>query len=174
MRKESRNTDCRWSWCFIFLILFSFSFSPARAQRQVGYASFYASSFNGKRTASGERLNNDSLTCAHRTLPFGTLVRVKNLVNDRVIIVKVNDRGPFVRGRIIDLTRRAAHMLGIIGAGTAKVSVEPAHLILPPLEITPTHKIPRIWAEDSVETVLEWPDLETIIDISEITSTVEP
>ncbi|MBR6494835.1 MAG: septal ring lytic transglycosylase RlpA family protein, partial [Prevotella sp.] len=97
--------------------LFSFSsqLSTVSAQSvQKGKASFYAHKFGGRKTASGERLHHDSLTCAHRTLPFGTKLRVKNPANGREVIVRVNDRGPFVRGRIVDLSRAAAQKLGII------------------------------------------------------------
>lgn len=72
-----------------------------------GYASHYANRFNGKRTASGERFDNNKLTAAHRRLPFGTKVRVTNLANGRKIIVKINDRGPHVKGREIDLSNKA-------------------------------------------------------------------
>ena len=73
------------------------------------------------RTASGERCNPGALTAAHRTLPFGTKVKVENLKTGRSVVVRINDRGPFVRGRIIDVTKAAAHRLGMVGAGTAKV-----------------------------------------------------
>lgn len=72
-----------------------------------GYATHYANRFNGRRTASGERFDNNKLTAAHRRLPFGTKVRVTNLSNGRTIIVKINDRGPHVKGREIDLSRKA-------------------------------------------------------------------
>lgn len=107
--------------------LFSFSsqLSTVSAQSvQKGKASFYAHKFGGRKTASGERLHHDSLTCAHRTLPFGTKLRVKNPANGREVIVRVNDRGPFVRGRIVDLSRAAAQKLGIIAQGIAVVEVE--------------------------------------------------
>lgn len=165
----SRTTLSRSILCFFHLLIFSFFYSYAEAQTQTigkketGFASYYASHFTGKRTASGERFHNDSLTCAHRTLPFGTLVKVCNLANDREIIVKVNDRGPFVRGRIIDLTRKAAQLLGFAHLGTTKVTLEPIILILPPLEITPTHLIPRVW-ENNEELVMEWPVIEPVIE----------
>jgi rare lipoprotein A len=89
-----------------------------------GQASWYGRAHHGKRTASGERFDQHSLTAAHRTLPFGTLLRVTNLSNDRSVIVRVNDRGPYGRGRIIDLSRQAAETLDMIRAGTAKVRVE--------------------------------------------------
>ena len=87
----------------------------ALAQTQSGKASFYSKSFSGRKTASGERLHHDSLTCAHRTYPFGTLLIVTNPANGNKVIVKVTDRGPYVKGRIIDLSVRAAKELGIEG-----------------------------------------------------------
>jgi rare lipoprotein A len=77
----------------------------------------------GTRTASGERMNAKALAAAHRTLPFGTRVRVENLANGRSVVVRVNDRGPFVRGRVIDVTQAAAQRLGMIRSGTAPVRV---------------------------------------------------
>jgi rare lipoprotein A len=92
--------------------------APAMAAAQCGKASWYAS--HG-RTASGERMRPEERTAAHRNLPFGTLVRVDNLGNGRFVIVRINDRGPFIRGRVIDLSRGAAHEIGIVDAGTARV-----------------------------------------------------
>jgi len=91
---------------------------------QTGKASFYAMKFSGRKTASGERLHHDSLTCAHRTYPFGTQLKVTNPANGRNVIVRVTDRGPYVKGRIIDLSVRAARELGIISQGIAPVIVE--------------------------------------------------
>ena len=91
---------------------------------QTGKASFYAKKFSGRKTASGERLHHDSLTCAHRTYPFGTQLKVTNPANGRTVIVRVTDRGPYVKGRIIDLSVRAARELGIISQGIAPVIVE--------------------------------------------------
>ncbi len=90
---------------------------------QVGMASWYGAEFNGRRTASGEIYNMYNMTAAHRTLPFGTLVRVVNLNNGRSVVVKINDRGPFVKGRIIDLSYEAALRLGMIGTGTVPVRI---------------------------------------------------
>jgi rare lipoprotein A len=87
-------------------------------------ASYYAHEFNGRTTASGETFNMNELTAAHKTLPFNTRVRVTNLDNGRDVIVRVNDRGPFVDDRIIDLSLEAAKRIGMIGAGTAKVTLE--------------------------------------------------
>ena len=102
-------------------LLISFT---ALAQSQSGKASFYSKSFSGRKTASGERLHHDSLTCAHRTYPFGTMLLVTNPANGNHVIVKVTDRGPYVKGRIIDLSVRAAQELGIIAQGIAPVIVE--------------------------------------------------
>lgn len=88
-----------------------------------GIASWYGPGFHGNLTASGEPYDMDTLTAAHRTLPFGTVVEVRNRDNGRSVQVKINDRGPFVRGRIIDLSREAAGRIGMIGPGTARVEL---------------------------------------------------
>jgi rare lipoprotein A len=90
------------------------------AGSQCGKASWYKI---GSRTANGEKMNANALAAAHRSLPFGTRVRVDNLRNGRSVVVRINDRGPFVRGRVIDVTRGAAVKLGMIGAGVARVKV---------------------------------------------------
>ena len=87
------------------------------AQAQRGKASYYSKRATGARTSSGERLHHDSLTCAHRTYPFGTLLRVTNENNGKEVIVRVTDRGPRGRGRIIDLSYGAARQLGILSQG---------------------------------------------------------
>ena len=94
------------------------------AQTQRGKATFYSKRATGARTASGDRLHHDSLTCAHRTYPFGTLLKVTNLSNNKSVVVKVTDRGPFARGRIIDLSWRAAKELDILAKGVCTVRVE--------------------------------------------------
>lgn len=94
------------------------------AQAQRGKASYYSKRATGARTSSGERLHHDSLTCAHRTYPFGTLLRVTNENNGKEVIVRVTDRGPRGRGRIIDLSYGAARQLGILSQGVAVVRVE--------------------------------------------------
>ena len=113
---------------------FIFQPSSINAQTQQGKASFYSKRATGSRTANGERLHHDSMTCAHRTLPFGTLLKVTHLGNERSVIVRVNDRGPFVRDRIIDLSWGAARELGMLGQGIATVFVEPADEITIPLK----------------------------------------
>jgi len=93
-------------------------------EAQVGVASYYAGSWHGRRTASGERFDMHELTAAHRTLPFGTRVRVTNLNNGREVIVRINDRGPWKKKRVIDVSYAAARKLGMIGPGTAKVRLD--------------------------------------------------
>lgn len=98
--------------------------SPRRSG-QIGTASFYDDSFEGQTTANGETYRDSGLTAAHRTLRFGTRVRVTNLENRRSVVVKVNDRGPFVGGRVIDLSGHAARVLGFVDDGTARVRIQP-------------------------------------------------
>ena len=86
-----------------------------------GLASWYGPGFHGRRTANGERFDMHSLTAAHKTLPFGTMVRVRSLVTGREVEVRVNDRGPFTRGRVIDLSRAAAEALGLLELGVKNV-----------------------------------------------------
>jgi rare lipoprotein A len=90
----------------------------------VGTASWYGRQFHGRTTASGQIYNMSALTAAHPTLPFGTQVRVTNLSNRKSVVLTVNDRGPFAKGRIIDVSRHAADHLGFLRAGTARVRVE--------------------------------------------------
>ncbi len=92
--------------------------------QQVGIASWYGRDFHGKPTASGKTYNMYALTAAHRTLPLGTLVKVTNLSNHKHVIVEINDRGPFVGSRIIDMSYGAARRLGMVKTGVAKVRVE--------------------------------------------------
>ncbi len=90
---------------------------------QKGKASFYSKKFNGRKTAYGERVSAQALEGAHLTLPLNTLVEVTNLDNQRSVIVRINDRGPFAKGRVIDLTHAAAHAIGMISKGIANVSL---------------------------------------------------
>jgi peptidoglycan lytic transglycosylase len=92
---------------------------------QIGVASFYHSALVGRLTANGERYDERALTAAHRTLDLGTRVRVTNLENRKSVVVTVNDRGPYAKGRIIDLSRRAARVLGFVHDGVTRVKVEP-------------------------------------------------
>ncbi|WP_152220638.1 septal ring lytic transglycosylase RlpA family protein [Pseudomonas sp. SCB32] len=95
-----------------------------RGYRAEGTASYYGKAHHGKRTASGERFNQNTLTAAHRTLAFGTRVKVTNLENGRSVVVRINDRGPFGRGRIIDVSKAAAEQLNMLRSGTARVRLE--------------------------------------------------
>ena len=105
--------------------LFTLHSSLLNAQGvQSGKASFYAKRATGSRTANGERLHHDSLTCAHRSYPFGTLLRVTNVLNNKQVVVRVNDRGPYRKGRIIDLSWGAAKEIGMIASGIVPVTVE--------------------------------------------------
>lgn len=117
----------------LLFFIYYFSFSPVGAQNiQSGKASFYAKKFQGRKTASGERLHPDSLTCAHRSYPFGTKLKVYNPANGRSVIVRVTDRGPYIRGRIIDLSWRAAKELDIISKGVGMVTVQRLDEIIVP------------------------------------------
>ncbi|MFZ4964632.1 septal ring lytic transglycosylase RlpA family protein [Pseudomonas gingeri] len=95
-----------------------------RGYNETGMASYYGARHHGKRTASGEPFDQHGLTAAHRQLPFGTRVKVTNLANDRSVVVRINDRGPHTRGRLIDLSREAAEQLGMLQSGTARVRVQ--------------------------------------------------
>jgi rare lipoprotein A len=95
-----------------------------RTQALQGTASYYGGRFHGRKTASGERFNQNAMTAAHKTLPLGTKVRVTNLRNGETVDVKINDRGPYIKGRIIDLSKGAARRLGMIRSGIAKVRLE--------------------------------------------------
>ena len=88
-----------------------------------GKASYYADKFDGRKTANGEIFDQSKITAAHKTLPFGTSVTVKNLSNGKTVKVRINDRGPFVAGRIIDLSKKAAKKIDLINAGVAKVEI---------------------------------------------------
>ena len=125
----------------IFLFLFSQSYSSLKLKDgqaekitaipdkpfelsfiEEGEASWYGPGFHGKKTASGERFDTNEMTAAHKTLPFGKLIKVTNLSNDEFVIVRINDRGPFVRGRIIDLSQAAKNAIKM--GGTTKVKLE--------------------------------------------------
>jgi len=91
---------------------------------ETGEASFYGARHHGKKTASGERFDQNQLTAAHRTLPFGTRVQVTNLDNNKTVVVRINDRGPFNRKRLIDISHAAAEQLDMLRSGTAPVRVQ--------------------------------------------------
>lgn len=98
--------------------------APSPGWTETGLASWYGRPYHGRPSSSGEIYDMEELTAAHRTLPFGAIVLVKNLDNGRTVTVRINDRGPFVEGRIIDLSRAAARQIGLIGPGTALVRIQ--------------------------------------------------
>jgi rare lipoprotein A len=108
----------------IFSTALFFLFTYSFAQTQTGKASFYADKFEGHPTASGEKYKHNKLTGAHKSLPFGTKVKVTNLANNQTVEVVINDRGPYVDGRIIDLSKSAAEKLGFINQGLADVQID--------------------------------------------------
>ena len=142
------------------MALVGFITLPAQTQR--GKATYYSKRATGSRTANGDRLHHDSMTCAHRTFPFGTLLKVTNTQNGRTVVVRVNDRGPFIRGRIIDLSWGAARELGILSQGVAAVTVErvdrypePPTVHIPMRELPDAIKLPSLL--DAIETpILPW------------------
>ena len=97
--------------------------AEGRGPFQRGVASWYGLPFHGRKTANGERFDMNALTAAHPSLPFGTRVKVRSLVNGREVIVRINDRGPFAPGRIIDLSHAAARQIGLLGFGVKRVSL---------------------------------------------------
>jgi rare lipoprotein A len=116
------------SWPQVFLLMvFLLSLGQGAAADtpgQTGIASWYGHRHNGRRTANGEIHDSRRLTAAHRGLPFGTVVRVTNLASGAQVVVRINDRGPYVQGRVIDLSELAARRLGLLERGTAPVRIE--------------------------------------------------
>ena len=121
------------------LLLVGTTATFARNYKTQGKASYYADFFDGRLTSNGEIFSQDSLTCAHRTLPFGTYLKVTNPKNNQEVIVRVNDRGPFIDGRVIDLSRAAAEQLDMIHAGVVRVDIvqveKPVYPEVAPFEI---------------------------------------
>ncbi len=107
-----------------FIILLSFNTNAQVGFTQEGMASYYANEFEGRTTASGERFSHKKATCSHMSIPFGALIKITNLENNTTAIVRVNDRGPFVPDRIVDVSQSVAERLGMIGKGTVKVRIE--------------------------------------------------
>jgi rare lipoprotein A len=105
-------------------------------EEKIGLASWYGDPYHGRRTSNGETYNKYSMTAAHRTLPFDTVVKVNNIGNRRNVKVRINDRGPFVDNRIIDLSYAAAREIDMIGPGTAKVSLEVLDVVPNPFPLT--------------------------------------
>ena len=125
----------------LFIFVF-FVFNLPIQSQETGNASYYSKRMHGHRTSDGGKYHNDSLTCAHKTWPFGTLLRVINPKNNYEVIVKVTDRGPHTRNRVIDLSYAAAERLDIVRAGIAKVIITkidqlPLYMQLIPIPIVP-------------------------------------
>lgn len=110
----------------IIILSFFFPLSSGSVENypQYGKASWYGGKFHGRKTASGMRFNKHNFTAAHKRLPFGSIIRVTNLKNGKDVYVRVNDRGPYVKGRIVDLSRAAAKALSFNGRGVIRVKVE--------------------------------------------------
>lgn len=109
---------------FLFIGIGQASFAQQNTQTETGAASWYGSKYHGRKTSSGERYNKNDMTAAHNTLPFGTKVKVTNLANNESVVVRINDRGPYVGKRIIDVSEVAARKLSMHSAGVANVKVE--------------------------------------------------
>lgn len=114
----------KWKGCTWLLLILLLVSSCARQVVEKGKASYYADKFNGRKTANGEIFYNNKLTAAHKTLPFGTRVKVTNLRTGQSVKVRVNDRGPFVAGRSIDLSKKAAQKIGMVGEGVGNVQLK--------------------------------------------------
>ena len=121
----------------LFILLLGLRIAPVFGFSESGQASWYGGKFHGRTTASGETFDTNALTAAHKTLPFGTVVEVTNLDNGKAVTVRINDRGPFVEGRIIDLSRAAAEKLDMVGTGVARVEI---HLVENPGETLMAHR----------------------------------
>jgi rare lipoprotein A len=122
--KKIINSKLAFLICGIILIVFSSFMSEEDKYLQVGKASYYANKFQGRQTSSGEIFKQNKYTAAHKTLPFGSIVKVVNMENDSIVYVKINDRLPKSSTRLIDLTLKAADELNFIRKGLAKVTVE--------------------------------------------------
>ncbi|TYB31213.1 MAG: septal ring lytic transglycosylase RlpA family protein [Candidatus Mcinerneyibacterium aminivorans] len=124
--KKQKKYSTNYNKCIIlYLLLFIISnLFYAQPETYKGYASWYGPNFNGQKTANGETYNMYDLTAAHKTLPFNTYIKVTNLENNKTVVVRINDRGPFIKNRIIDLSYQAAREIDLISKGTCKVKLE--------------------------------------------------
>ena len=121
MRKMPIHRGVKTSLIVLLIVISSSLFADTEMQ---GFASWYGGKFHGRLTSSGEVFDTNDMTAAHRTLPFGTVVKVTNQDNGKSTLVKINDRGPFVEGRIIDLSRAAAEQLDMVDQGVARVTLD--------------------------------------------------
>lgn len=112
-------------WFLQVLVLVCMASSVAIASPpETGLASYYSDNFHGKKTASGEKYDKNQLTAAHKTLPFGTMVKVTRLDNNKSVVVRINDRGPYIKGRVIEVSKKAADAIDLTKVGAAKVKIE--------------------------------------------------
>lgn len=116
--------SCKLMMLVLLVCMSVLVFGVEGGDKELGKASYYAKMFEGRKTANGEIFTNSELTAAHKELPLGTKVRVTNLENGRSVVVRINDRGPFIRGRIIDLTERAFDEIADRKLGVVRVSVQ--------------------------------------------------
>jgi rare lipoprotein A len=113
------------SFRYLALFVIAINFTACAPKiTQTGKASYYADKFNGRKTANGEIFHNSKFTAAHKTLPFGTRVKVTNLSNGKSVKVRINDRGPFVAGRMIDLSKTAAKKIDMVNTGVGNVKIK--------------------------------------------------
>ena len=131
--------------------------SETSGYRERGIASWYGKKFHGKRTSSGEPYDMYAMTAAHKTLPLPSYVRVRNLQNNRSVVVRVNDRGPFLHNRLIDLSYAAAAKLGILGTGTGVVEVEAVSIDEPSTQVVKTYPLQIIAPAVAAEKIQESP-----------------
>ena len=124
MRKQIQISDLKILVAFFLIIGFKQANAQNKSYVKTGIASFYADKFEGRTTANGEIYYHAKRTAAHQTLPFGSIVKVTNLENNKYVVVRINDRGPFVDNRIIDLSKSAAKDLGFVKKGLTKVKIE--------------------------------------------------
>ena len=149
----------KWTRACAMLFMVIMVCLSAWSQQQQGKASFYSKRATGARTASGERLHHDSMTCAHKFYPFGTMLKVTNLSNKKSVVVRVTDRGPFAKGRIIDLSWGAAKEIGMLSQGIAPVKVEVVDETTIPMRPKDDIDLPKIdfeLAEASYSFIDKW------------------
>ncbi len=138
------------------LCLLSYPTTHAQILKQ-GNASYYSDALHGRKMSNGERYHRDSLTCAHMTLPFGTMLKVRNLLNDKTVVVRVTDRGPYSKRFVLDLSRAAAKQLGILRKGYVPVEISIYHPgKVPFLLEEPEVNIPKL--DLQLRTLAEYPE----------------
>ena len=147
---------------FFKFLCFNLLFTAALTaqQEEVGIASYYSDKFHGKPTASGELYNKNAMTGAHKTLAFGTIVKVTRLDNGKSVRVKINDRGPFISGRIVEVSRVAAEKIGLVNSGVAEVRLDIVKELTeePVVEKTPPPKAPEKTEESTVAKTTKAPE----------------